>query len=199
MPRMPGEPEPLRIDDATTLVPSHMADGRQLLDAIQRNMAELMPWMPWATGTYSQDSLDAFMEQSRKSWSEGTGHGYVIAVDGVARGTVGLHRLTNPAKAFEIGYWLDREGQGRGIVTRSCEALLEESFTGLGANLVEIGVAPANSKSLAVAQRLGMMRETVLRQRIRAGNGEMQDRVVFSITADEWRARTGGTPSLNDG
>ena len=63
-----------------------------------------------------------------------------------------------------MGYWLDKEAQGTGLMTRSCSALLEHAFAELDLNRVEIRCAVDNARSRAIPERLGFRLEGQLRQ-----------------------------------
>ena len=99
---------------------------------------------------------------------------------------VGLHAIDWANRNTSLGYWVGETHQGRGLVTRSCAALLERLFGELGLNCVEIGCAVGNTRSAAIPERLGFTREAVLRQREWLYD-HFVDHVVYSLLASEWR------------
>lgn len=68
----------------------------------------------------------------------------------------------------ELGYWIDEEAEGRGVVTRACARMIEHAES-VGVRRLEIRTAVGNSRSAAVAERLGFEREGVLRQALPVG------------------------------
>jgi RimJ/RimL family protein N-acetyltransferase len=69
-------------------------------------------------------------------------------------GAIGLHRGAAPT-TMEIGFWLCRSVEGRGIVTEATRTLTNLALTRLGAARVEIRCDARNERSAAVARRLG--------------------------------------------
>ncbi|HEX7464051.1 MAG TPA: GNAT family protein, partial [Actinomycetota bacterium] len=88
----------------------------------------------------------------------------------------------------ELGYWLRSAYEGRGIVTRACEALMRIGFDELGLHRIQLRAASENARSRAVAARLGMRFEGISREVARTSLGYV-DFVVYAILEDEWRAR----------
>ena len=67
-------------------------------------------------------------------------------------------------KKTTIGYWLDKEHQGKGVMTRSVKILINFAFTELGLNRIQINCAPENTKSSSIPKRLGFTKEGIARQ-----------------------------------
>ncbi|WP_431037000.1 GNAT family N-acetyltransferase [Streptomyces sp. P6-2-1] len=91
----------------------------------------------------------------------------------------------------EIGCWLEPAGTGRGLVTRACRVLVDWAFHERGMHRVEWWAAAGNTASTAVARRLGMTREAVLRESA-ARNGVRHDMEGWALLAREWEAREDG-------
>jgi RimJ/RimL family protein N-acetyltransferase len=86
--------------------------------------------------------------------------------------------------------WLAAEAQGRGLVARAVRRMMGWAVQDRGMTRVEWHTVPSNARSIAVAQRLGMRREGVLRQAFPM-NGTRHDVEVWSLLASEW---TPGAP-----
>lgn len=50
-------------------------------------------------------------------------------------------------KKTEIGYWISKENEGRGIISKTIKVLIEYAFNDLGLNKIEIGVAVPNVRN----------------------------------------------------
>lgn len=75
--------------------------------------------------------------------------------------------------------------------------LLEHAFVDCGFGRVKLQTDLVNERSQAAIERLGAVREGVLRRHRRRADGSFRDTVVYSILADEWPAvRTGLTERL---
>jgi ribosomal-protein-serine acetyltransferase len=157
-------------------------DAEALFAVVEANRDRLRPWMPWEDTTRSPDDIRDFIERARASSSDAEANG--IWVNGELAGTVGM-RIDTLANSAEIGYWIDGRHEGRGIVTRGCRRFIDEAFGALGLHRVSLHAATTNLRSQAVAERLGMTREAVLREAERSPEG-YHDLVVFSVLENEW-------------
>ncbi|MFD7093905.1 GNAT family N-acetyltransferase [Streptomyces xanthophaeus] len=110
-----------------------------------------------------------------------------IRLDGTLVGGVLFPVFDAQAGNCEIGCWLEPATAGRGLVTKACRVLIDYAFGERGMRRVEWRAASRNEKSLAVAERLGMTREGVLRQN-RLHRGVLLDIEIWSILAPEWSA-----------
>jgi RimJ/RimL family protein N-acetyltransferase len=91
-------------------------------------------------------------------------------------------RLFDPMRdTVELGYWLFVEARGRGIATRTVEALVNDSHT-RGIVRVEAHVRLGNIPSERVLERAGFGREGVKRKLLRHG-GTRVDATLFAHVA----------------
>jgi RimJ/RimL family protein N-acetyltransferase len=82
--------------------------------------------------------------------------------------------------------WLGRRFWRTPVNTESKVLLLRRAFDTLGCARVVWHVDIANERSQAAVERLGAMREGVLRKHMIRRDGSWRDTVVFSMTDDEW-------------
>ncbi|WP_340558583.1 GNAT family N-acetyltransferase [Streptomyces sp. GSL17-111] len=119
---------------------------------------------------------------------------YGIWADGTLVGGVLFVSFDVRQGVAEAGCWLEPSAVGRGLVTRAARVIIDWAVEERGIHRVEWHVSSANAPSIAVARRLGMTKEGVLRQS-HLYRGERQDMEVWSVLAPEWRAaRTPDTP-----
>ena len=174
------------LDERATLRSFVPSDAAELYALVRANLDRLLPWMPWAHVTEGPDDVRGFIERSRgmpESRFDATG----IWVDGRIAGTTGLRLDAFDIKG-EMGYWIGREFEGQGLVTRACARFLEHGFGELGLHRISIHAAVENARSRAVAERLGFVQEGVERGAERCGD-VFHDLVVYSMLEDEWRER----------
>lgn len=165
-----------------TLTPD---DDVELFALVDRNRDRLRPWMPWEPATKGPSDTRDFIERSIASEHDLDANGIFIV--GRLAGSIGL-RVDAMDEKGEVGYWLDGDAEGRGIVTRACERFLTLAFEELGLHRVELHAATGNERSRAVAVRLGMVEEGTGRENGRIDGGFV-DLVMFGILDREWRAR----------
>ncbi len=175
---------PLRVDEDTELELVERGHVDELQQVIERNIDHLRPWMPWAREPNTREGLTAFIDLSLRRLAEGNGFYAAIRHRGRIAGTVGLD-IDQRDRAGEIGYWVDRDLQSRGLVTKSVAAVVERCFRDLALHRVEIKCAPGNARSRAVPERLGFLEEGTLRDAERLAEGEYHDLVVYGRLATD--------------
>jgi ribosomal-protein-serine acetyltransferase len=158
------------------------ADAPAIFAEVDQNRERLRAWLPWVDETRSADDIRAFLD--RWAATGGKQIPFGIYVDGVLAGNIGL-MLGDPGEG-EIGYWITEPFEGRGLITRACRAVLGYAFEELGMRRMQLCAADANTRSRAVAERLGMTQEGVLRQAERIRDDRIFDQVVYSLLAHEW-------------
>jgi ribosomal-protein-serine acetyltransferase len=179
---------PLSAGDDVFLELLDEPQAEELFALVDANRAYLREWLPWLDQNTEVGHTRAFIEAARKQHADRNGFTCGIRWRGELVGVVGLHAIDWANRTTSIGYWLAEAHQGRGLVTRSCAALLDHVFGDLDLNCVEIGCAPGNAKSAAIPERLGFTREGLLRQRERLYDRYV-DHVVYGLLASEWRQR----------
>ncbi len=99
--------------------------------------------------------------------------------------------------AVEIGWtWLAPGSQRTGANREAKRLLFEHAFERLGLQRVQLKTDRRNERSQRAIERLGAVREGVLRRDRRTWDGSWRDTVYFSVLADEWpavRARLAGS------
>jgi ribosomal-protein-serine acetyltransferase len=158
------------------------SDAEEAFAEVDQNRDRLRDWLPWVDGTRSPDDIRAFIERCRAS--EGRQRSFGIYVDGVLAGNIGLS--LDDDDAGEVGYWIAGAFEGRGLVTEAVRALLRHGFEELGLRRMQLTAAVENERSRAIAERLSMAREGVLRQAGRIREGRYVDLVMYSMLREEW-------------
>jgi ribosomal-protein-serine acetyltransferase len=118
-----------------------------------------------------------------------SGDGFEIGIwhKGRMAGQIGYNYLDRMNRKTEIGYWLGESFQGKGLITRSCAALIDNAFGELEMNRIEIRCGSENHKSRRVPERLGFTEEGTARQ-AEWLHDHFIDLVVYAMLADEWEA-----------
>jgi ribosomal-protein-serine acetyltransferase len=178
-----GEMERLRLTDDCELRPLTEADAEELHALVEKNRAYLADWMPWAAEQTFQGTRQ-FLAGSERRLREGSGFELGLVRDGRIVGAVGLAAVDGVAHSAIVGYWLDEEHQGSGLMTRAVRALVEHAFGEMGLHRVEIRAAATNERSRAIPERLGFRPEGVLREAERVGDRH-QDLVVYGRLASD--------------
>lgn len=89
------------------------------------------------------------------------------------------------AGTCEIGCWLEPAAEGRGLITAACRMLLTYAFEERNLHRAEWRCRADNARSSAVAERLGMTLEGMLREAWKVGD-VFHDKQVWSVLAEEF-------------
>jgi len=87
----------------------------------------------------------------------------------------------------EIGYSLHRDWQGRGLASEALRQILRHLFDELGLRRIEADVDPRNEASWRLLERLGFVREGLLRERWHV-NGEICDTAFYGLLRQDFIA-----------
>lgn len=156
-----------------------------LFALVERERDYLRQWMRWVHATETEDDALAYIQRALQQFASNEGFTAGIWADGSIAGGIYL-RLKWLDRTAEVGYWLAREFQGRGIVTAAVRAATEHVLVELQMNRVEILCASGNSKSSAIPKRLGFTLEGTLRQALHL-SGRYLDLEVYSMLRGEYR------------
>lgn len=159
-----------------------------LYTLVDRNRDYLREWLPWLDDTREEKDVRAFIKSAVTHMGDGRGLACLIVFQDNIVGVISCNSIESSTRTGYIGYWLDKDHTGKGIMTRCVEKLIEIGFDELGLRKVEIRCAVGNTKSRAIPERLGLKEEGVIRN---AENlyGRYVDHVVYGVIKDEWRNR----------
>ncbi|MFE3651067.1 GNAT family N-acetyltransferase [Streptomyces sp. NPDC057579] len=132
-------------------------------------------------------SSRAYLQSYAEKTASDTGRIYGIRTDGELVGAILLRTMDTQQGVAEAGCWLEPSAAGKGLVTRAVRTVVDWAVEARGIHRVEWWVASANAPSIAVARRLGMTKEGVLRENY-LYRGERHDMEIWSVLAPEWRA-----------
>ncbi|MFJ9695450.1 GNAT family N-acetyltransferase [Kitasatospora sp. NPDC101183] len=131
------------------------ADLPEFYQVIEESLEHLRPWMPWVA-EHGPETTREFVAGRAERWESGQEYTYAVTLDGAIVGVCGLFRREDtPEDGREIGYWLHPSATGRGLMTRTVRAVVEEAFRLPGVAYVEVVHDTANHASGAVPERLG--------------------------------------------
>ena len=86
----------------------------------------------------------------------------------------------------ELGYFIDKDFEGRGITTKLVANTLAFCFGTLMMNKIYICTSTINKASQNVALKNGFMQECILRQEFKNGQGLLEDVVYFGLLKKDY-------------
>lgn len=157
------------------------ADAGALYATIEASRAHIARWLTWTPQHASVEDSRAVIQRLIAQWDQGVcTYGVFARESGELLGGLGLHLREADVPSYEIGYWLAAPAEGHGYITEATTALVEYVFGELGARRIEIRCNALNTRSAAVARRLGFTEEGLLRHDLRAPDGSLRDTLIFA-------------------
>jgi ribosomal-protein-serine acetyltransferase len=86
----------------------------------------------------------------------------------------------------ELGYFIDKDYQGKGITSKMVSDALEFCFKELMMNKVFICTSEGNLASQRIALKHNFKQEGILRDEFRNGHGQLQNTVYFGLLKSEY-------------
>ena len=95
-----------------------------------------------------------------------------------------IHRYNN--RAYMLGYVLEKQWRGQGIMPQVVQYMMKYLFMNMGADIVTAAHFPGNESSKRVLEKCGFTYEGTLRREYTRFDGQILDSCMYSITYDEW-------------
>lgn len=135
------------------------------------------------------EQFDKYIQAAFDSRNTGGQASFVIrkSIDDTIIGMTRYYGIEPSHKRLSIGYtWYVPEVWG-GKENKECKLLLlQYAFETLGFQRVQFDVAHQNIRSQKAVEKIGGIKEAVLRKHGLHADGTVRDTVVFSIIDDEW-------------
>jgi RimJ/RimL family protein N-acetyltransferase len=165
-------------------VKSH--DGPEAFEAVVESVNELKPWMPWVHPEPLLESSIRFHAEAQAKWysREMLDFQWHDKATGRLIGKGGFHTINWAVPKLEIGYWVRTSMTGKGYCCEAVNALVAFAQKELSAKRLEICSDPRNKKSRAVAERCGFVLEGILKQNMRAPDGNLRDSCMYALVFD---------------
>jgi RimJ/RimL family protein N-acetyltransferase len=164
------------------------ADAALLKEAVDSSLEHLRPWMPWAA-RYPQPMPDMIDMLRRFRGQFDLGQDYIMGIfdrdESRVIGGTGLHPRGGEG-AKEIGYWVRADEINKGYATEVAGALTRVGFEIEKLRRIGIHCDIGNVRSAAVPPKLGYTHEATLRRRLRGGDEEFHDEMVWTMLAEEY-------------
>lgn len=175
----------------------------ELLAAQRKNAEHLRPWSPAAPPGQRRPTLAGAAHEIaryRALWRSGVSCAFYVFSNEVPAGKstrvtrpiVGRVTLGTIARGvFQnayLGYWIDRDEQGRGLMTEAVRAVVDFAFGTAGLHRVQAGVMPRNPGSMRVLEKCGFRREGYAERYLKIADC-WEDHVLFATTVEEWELR----------
>lgn len=154
------------------------AEDPHIWDFMSSNLTDPTTWSAYLADAQGPDFV---------AWAT------VERASGLAIGSTRFGDIAPEHDRVEIGWTWIAPSRHRTAVNSEAKLLqLSYAFETLGAARVALKTDGRNERSQQAIERLGAVREGVLRRHMRLPDGYVRDTVYYSILADEWPAVKAG-------
>lgn len=89
----------------------------------------------------------------------------------------------------ELAYFIDKEFQNKGIISKAIVEIIHFCFTDLAMNKIFICTSKTNISSQRIALKQGFKQEGILREEFKNGNQVLEDIVYFGLLKSDYHER----------
>ncbi len=182
-------PHPLTLQGGNVLLeplgPEHAVELREIAQ-------ELEIWTYFRGGSMvGEGKLEGWIGEAVRLREAGIDYPFVTRDLGTRRlaGSTRFRQIDIPNRCVEIGgTWLGKEFRGTGINREAKRLMLEYAFERLGVIRVQFRTDLRNLRSQRAMEKIGAVREGVLRKDFIYADGYQRSSVFYSILDEEWPA-----------
>ena len=156
-------------------------DAEDMHAAALESVAEVYSWMAWCHEGYSLGEARHWIVVQEELANQGMAYEFAIFDEaGRFLGGCGINQISKANHFANLGYWVRTSAMGRGVAPAAARLVAEYAFRETDLIRLEIVCAMGNTRSQRVAEKLGAVREGVLRNRLLLPTGA-SDAVMYSL------------------
>lgn len=175
--------EPTLTGSLISMIPMQESHRDKLIEAA----ADGNLWELTFTDILGPKTADRYIAKALQGRREGTVIPFTILVDGKIVGSSRLWKLDLDNRKAEIGHtWYARSWQRTGVNTEAKLLMLEYAFDTLGLIRVQLTTDELNTKSQQAIERLGAIKEGLIRNERIMPDGRKRNSLRYSIIDAEW-------------
>jgi ribosomal-protein-alanine N-acetyltransferase len=191
---MPSPPPPLLTTGRLALRVPGPGDEARLLAYAARNREHLARWeVSRPEAFFTEAHWRGEVARCRQVAAADLGLPLLLERREDPRGpVVGRCNLSNLVRgafqAAHLGYSLDREAEGQGLMAEALRAVIAHAFGPMNLHRLMANFVPENERSARVLERLGFVREGLARDYLFIADA-WRDHVLTSLVNPAWRPR----------
>ncbi|MDZ7785021.1 MAG: GNAT family N-acetyltransferase [Halioglobus sp.] len=173
----------MKIKEAIELELLSFKHRDELYSLVDTNRTYLREWLPWLDSNKSPDDTESFIKSAIDQYQAGKGPQYAVFHEVAMCGVCGFHHIDNGNKIGAIGYWLGQMYSGKGIMTKSVEALVKTGFREYKLNRIEITCRNWQYEKPKRFQSVWDLNLKVFCESVRIFTAKHVDHAVYSMLA----------------
>ena len=153
-----------QIDEDLKLSLSVPQYTEELFELTDRNRDFLKQWLPWLDTVKKPSDTKQFLEHQLLRFGRSQALHVTIFYRNRIAGVVGFNLIDRDNNIGHLGYWLGKEYNGKGIMTKSVREVIKVGFNYYSLQRIDVRCAVENSRSRAIPQRLNFQQEGIIRR-----------------------------------
>ena len=169
------------------LRPLSKGDAAAWSEVRSRNADWLKPWEATVPpgDTSAPRTFRALVRDLRAQAREHRALPFAVTVDGRFAGQLTVTNIVGgSARWGQVGYWIDRQHAGQGIIPTAVALAVDHCLFSLGLHRIEVAIRPENTASLRVVEKLGFTEVGYAAGYLHI-DGAWRDHRLFALTKDE--------------
>lgn len=171
------------------LRPPHLSDWENWADVRRKNRMHLKPFEPtWPPNCLSEDFFKRRLARQTREWLGDSSYSFLILKTSDAKliGGMNINNVVRGAAQFaSLGYWIDKNHEGRGMMKESIRLTLQYCFRDLGLHRVHASCIPDNERSKNLLIKCGFKEEGYAENYLKI-DGKWQDHILFGTCAENF-------------
>ncbi|MEZ8823155.1 ribosomal protein S5-alanine N-acetyltransferase [Vibrio amylolyticus] len=165
-------------------------DAKKISQYFNRNRTHLKPWEPRREDAFfTVQGWSQKLVKLQELHSLGLGY-YLIVTDPSGDKVIGTVSFSNlsrfPCYTCTVGYSLDEQAQGKGVMTRALTLAVNYMFQYQSMHRINAAYMPNNSRSASVLKQNGFEKEGFAKQYLLI-DGEWRDHILTSCINKNWK------------
>ena len=175
----------IEVSEKIILKTLELQDVEERYKVIDKNRKFLRQWLGWLDLYKSSKDLIEYTKICQKEEKSKEGYTFGIYYLGKFIGCIEIQDIDYRNKKCEIGYWLDKDSNGKGIMTACCIEIIDYIYEKTKLNRISILTATENYSSQAIPKKLGFLEEGILLEN-ECLYGRFVDNYIYSMTKNKW-------------
>lgn len=177
--------------DRISVQPFESSGAQQVLDYFIRNKEHLAPTdPPHPAGFHTLGFWEERIARSRMESTDESAFRFVLKLPTDDKRIVGTVNLTQvfkgPFQACYLGYGIDRDHEGKGLMTEALKLVIGFAFGKLNLHRIMANHLVENTRSAALLKKLGFQQEGIAKEYLYI-SGAWKDHVLNSLTNSNWK------------
>lgn len=176
----------IQISENLSLKQIELSDAPDIFETINSQREYLGKWLPFVDLTKKVEDTEGFIKSIIDEPEDRFEYVFVIYFDKVFAGLIGFRGSDKKNKKTEIGYWLSKKLQKKGIITSALRWMEKFAFRELKMNRIQIKCAVENLPSKNIPIRLGYTFEGIEHGGELLSDGKFTDLEVYSKLKNQY-------------